>query len=603
MAERGRFVDEEAFGIRTAVAEAARHRAHRLHISAGAGDAANATHFRIPYTIMAAMSGEDEASGWFRPRFLGAALGLVVFLRGLYLVRFGWDPGWMNVTYLLRAKQFVMGAPFRAEEPPLTPFLLVVARTLGLSATGALAAVYLLCHLVLFLGILGLAWLIWPSADRRRRACVVLTAALLPLLACETGRNNLGVLVGAAFATCAVSLMFAFATLPRFSAWRMLLGVATAIFAGLSRMESLATCGAAAALLLVLGARLDGTKRARVSGLILAGAAATSYAIGLHFRPDVPSDYAFYTFYDGLPFLLYPKFTLSEYERYHASVRYFGSFEENHGSLLRALIAHPLWAIARVAAKAVDMLGVLLWPQSLTPIGVAAAISGLKQRALVSWDRVWLLAAFLPALAVLYIPFSNPHYYLSIAAPLVLVVARGCDRWTRSLSSATAQKLATASIVIMAGLIAWVGRWEPSSSRTINEASAWLEARCRDGCLANVVPQSLERQTWVDLQRNARIVRGHSRSEASISGEWAKKHERDYNFCERVTRARAAGFLGPVLFIDARIRSYRAFDPDFDPEVRFQGQVDLAGALEEKRFASGEDELVIYRLPGEVRCN
>src|SRR6185295_13896501 len=93
----------------------------------------------------------------------------------------------------------------------------------------------------------------------------------------------------------------------------------------------------------------------------------------------VPSDYAFYTFYDGLPFLLYPKFTLSEYERYHASVRYFGSFAQNHGSLLHALLSHPLWAIARVAAKAVDMLGVLLWPQSLTPIGVAAAISGVRK--------------------------------------------------------------------------------------------------------------------------------------------------------------------------------------------------------------------------------
>jgi hypothetical protein len=534
-------------------------------------------------------------SGWFERRFLAWSLGLLVFMRGLYLWRFGWDPGWMNVTYLLRAKQLLMGAAFNAEEPPLTPLLLLGARHLGFSATGAMAAVYLTMHVILFLAILGLGWFLWPEANGRRRASLSLTAALVPLLACETGRNNLGVLVGASLAAAAIALTAAAAR--KLSYWRLALAVIAAFFAGTARMESLMTCAMGAALLVIFGARFE--KSARVAGLVLGGACIASYLTTVHFRSNAPSDYAFYTFYDGLPFLMYPHLTFSEYERYRASAGYFGSYEANHGSLAHALLAHPLWAMTRVAAKSVDMLGVMLWPQSLTPVGVAAVISGVRRA---KWSRAWLLAAFLPALAVLLVPNANPHYYLSIAAPLVLACARGFDRWTASLSSRAAQLVAFSSVAVMAALVGWVGRWEPSSSHTINEAAAYLEDRCRTGCMANVIPQSLERQSWVELQAGAHIVRGHSRSEGAISGDYAREHEKDYNFCERVKRSRAGGFTGPVLWIDAQIKSYRAFDPDFDPEVRYQGQVDLTGAVEERRFAAGGDTLIVYRLPDEVRC-
>src|SRR5438128_12268303 len=108
--------------------------------------------------------------GWFARRFLAWSLALLVFMRGLYLVRFGWDPGWMTVTYLLRAKQLVMGAAFNAEEPPLTPLLLLGARHLGLSATGAMQLIYLVMHVILFLAVLGLGWFVWPEATARRRA-------------------------------------------------------------------------------------------------------------------------------------------------------------------------------------------------------------------------------------------------------------------------------------------------------------------------------------------------------------------------------------------------------------------------------------------------
>jgi hypothetical protein len=539
-----------------------------------------------------------QAMGWWRPRFVAASLGLVLGVRGLYLSRFGWDPGWMNVTYLLRAKQWVLGADFIAEEPPLTPLLLWGMRGLGLSATSALAAIYLLSHLLMFLGILGLGWFVWPEAGPRRRWAVVVTTALVPLLACETGRNNLGVIVGAGLATSTTALAAISARTGRL--WLLPLTAVGAFLAGTARTESMLTVLAASAILAF--GRIPDLRRPRLTAAVAVIASlAAMFALSRFRRHDVQSDYAFYTFYDGLPFLMYPHLTFSEYERYRASVGYFGSFEANHGSLIRALVLHPGWALVRVAAKAVDMFGVLLWVQSLTPVGVPAAIAGLRQRAR-GWHSAWLLAAFAPALVVLLVPNANPHYYVSLAAPLVLACARGFDRWTAQLSAKAARSVAVGSVAVMAILVGWVGRWEPSSSRTINQASGWLEERCRTGCLANVVPQSLERQVWVDLQAGARIVRGHSRSEGAITGDFARAHERDYNYCERVKRARAAGFRGPVLYIDARIQSYRAFDPDFDPEVRYQGQVELEGATVEKRFVSGPDELVIYRMPDEPRC-
>src|SRR3954453_10238008 len=119
----------------------------------------------------------DEGAAWWTPRFLWTSLLLLAGRGGLYLWRFGWDPGWMNVTYLLRAKQWALGGTFIGEEPPLTPLAIFAARALGLSAAGALAVVYLVAHLILFLGILGLGWFLWPAASSRRRAAVAITAA------------------------------------------------------------------------------------------------------------------------------------------------------------------------------------------------------------------------------------------------------------------------------------------------------------------------------------------------------------------------------------------------------------------------------------------
>ena len=57
-----------------------------------------------------------------------------------------------------------------------------------------------------------------------------------------------------------------------------------------------------------------------------------------------------------------------------------------------------------------------------------------------------------------------------------------------------------------------------------------------------------------------------------------------------------------MLYVDAQIASFRVFDPDFDPEVRYQGSIDRAALVEARRFAAGSDELVIYDLPPERPC-
>src|SRR5437764_5800114 len=99
----------------------------------------------------------------------------------------------MNLGYLEHARELALGRGQAAEEQPLAYFALVAARRLGLSALGANEAVYLAAHLLLAAGAIAIARFVWPAASRRRQRTVVATLALLPLLASQSGRNNLGV--------------------------------------------------------------------------------------------------------------------------------------------------------------------------------------------------------------------------------------------------------------------------------------------------------------------------------------------------------------------------------------------------------------------------
>ena len=79
--------------------------------------------------------------------------------------------------------------------------------------------------------------------------------------------------------------------------------------------------------------------------------------------------------------------------------------------------------------KPIDLLLVLLWLYALTPVGLAlAAFGAARVGPPARWGRGWLLAAYLLPVGMLFVPQQNPAYYVSIAVPLVLAVARGADR-------------------------------------------------------------------------------------------------------------------------------------------------------------------------------
>ena len=158
----------------------------------------------------------------------------------------------------------------------------------------------------------------------------------------------------------------------------------------------------------------------------------------------------------------------------------------------------------------------------------------------------------------------------------MLAVARGTDRLVHGWAPGRVRLLAGAIIVAGVALIVAAGKAGVTNSRAINLAVPYLEERCREGCLTNVLPQALRDQTWVVTDVGAPFPPREHRSELTITGAVPKVRLAAYDYCERVQRSRAGGFRGPVLYVDARVRSFRAFDPDFDPEVRYQGSVDLS---------------------------
>ncbi|HVR62890.1 MAG TPA: hypothetical protein VMU50_13385 [Polyangia bacterium] len=553
-------------------------------------------------------------AGWSLKTFVGATAG-VLAARALYLFRFGWDIGWMNQGYLASARLIALGGHQSVEEQPLAYFALLAARRLGFSARAANEAVYLVAHLLLALGVLGLARFVWPGAGARRRWALAVAVAVTPLLACESGRNNLGAALAAGLAASALAVGATAATATRVRAGEIAQFLFAALLAALAtagRYEALATCTGAALVLALLGGRMPGVPQHRRAAVALGvGVAAGLLAVmavrrALAGGAAPTGTYGLYTFYDGLPLLMFPHLPSTEYARYRASVGFFGGFQENHGSLLRALLHHPGWALVRFITKPVDQLAVLLWFYGLTPIGVAlAAIGtrGISGRRPGEWQRGWLLAAFLLPLAMLLVPQQNPAYYLSVAAPLLLAMARGADRIGARLPPRTARTVGAATTLIGIALIAVAGKRTITNSRALNDAAAYLETRCQQtGCLTNSLPQSIGSQAWVVTDAGAPFPPRVHRDEQAVLEGFRPKDASAFNYCARVDRARANHFAGPVLYVDARIKTFTAFDPDFDPTVRFQGTLDRANLIEERRFTAGPDEVIIYRLGEDSPC-
>lgn len=574
-----------------------------------------------------------EDAGWSWRTFWGGA-AWVLAARVLYLVRYGWDPGWGNLGYLNHARLIALGNRGALEEQPLAFFALVVARKAGLSALRANEAVYLVAHLLFALGAMGIARFVWPSATRRRRVILVATLAVLPLLASQTGRNNLGVTLAAGLTASALALAAAAVTGARrargsastastsasasVSATAALVAMPlVAALASAARYEGLVTCVGAALVLGILGGRMAGlTTHRRTAVLLAAGALGGLVAVVLIRRAlaggvvsgasAAPADtYAFYTFYDGLPIAMFPHLPSTEYARYNASAGFFGGFEENHGSLARALLHHPGYALLRFFTKPLDLLVVLLWVYALTPVGAFLAMLGLRGIGRLPrdlWARPWLLAAYLFPLAMLFVPQQNPAYYVSIAVPLVLAVARGADRLGARLDPRTARWLGAATVGTALVLIGAAGKLSVTNSRVLNQGAAYLEDRCRRGCLTNVLPQSLRDQSWVVTDAGAPFPPREHRNEQVIRGALPLHRVAQYDYCGRVERARASGFTGLILYVDVRTETFRAFDADFDPEIRYEGTVDRSRLVEERRFSSGPDEVIFYRLPDDLPC-
>lgn len=544
---------------------------------------------------------------------------VVLAVRALYLVRFGWDLGWGNVGYLAHARAIALGQRTADEEQPLTYFALVAARRAGLTAVAANEVVYLVAHTLLALGTFGVARFIWPAASRARQIAVLATVAVIPLVATQSGRSNLGVTFAAGLTAAALALA-AFAASASRSAvgGRWFPGVALAgasllaALGGLARYEALAACVSGALVLLVAGRSMPGVQAPRHAALaLLVGAFGTVLAV-LALRSAVKSDvippaktYAYYTFFDGLPLLMFPHLPSTEYARYQASAELFGHFDENHGSLAMAMLRHPGYAFLRIVTKPVDLLAVLGWLYGLSPIGLIFAAVGARR-----WDpgpagqrrRAWLLAAYLLPAGMLFIPQQNPAYYVSVAVPLILAVAIGAEQVASRLSPSKARVFGGATLLGGVALVVFAGKPSVTNSRVLNQGASYLESRCPSGCLTNALPQSLRDQAWVVTDAGAPLPAREHRTETVIYGRQPPVLVERYDFCARVDRARAAGFAGPVLFVEARLSAFVPFDRDFDPEVRFEGAVDKARLIEEHRISIGRDELIFYELPAGSSC-
>lgn len=548
--------------------------------------------------------------GTQRPALLlTGAVGLVLALRVLYLARFGWDAGWMNWGYLSYGKIIALHGTAVMQEPPLTPLLLFLFRRAGLDALQAVAAVYLLMHLILALGTLSLGDFVWPGAPRRQRILLLLLA-LTPLLSTVAGYRNLGTLVGAAALVAALALAFSTSARARLSPLRLGGASLLAFLAGAARFEALAGVLCGGAVLLLLGRRLVGVRWPRVaaSTLLAGGLLGAAAAAALHQpppgAPQMSRDYALYTFYDGLPYLLWPNRLQDEDEfaRYRTSMKLFGTFAENHGSLARALLTHPGAAVVRFVAKPVDFLGALGWVGSLTPVGLLFLWLGLRK---VRWkedrggglSRGWALLAYAGPWAVLWVPAAAPAYFVTVAPPLLIVMARGVDVWTARLPTRAARALGVSAVV--AGLLAvgLLGKKDVANSPVFNQAAAFLESRCAAGCVANFLPQPLRTQAWVELEAGSEFPRFPGREERALQAELPEL-ARAYGFAARVQHAREAGFRGPVLYVQSRVNSFSAFHPVFDQALRWEGPVDLTQAHEEARFVHDGDEVLVYALPG-----
>ena len=537
---------------------------------------------------------------------VGGGLALVLVFRTLYLSRFGYEPGWMNVNFLLEAKAERFGYATELRSP-LVRMALLPLRDAGASAALALGALYGVGHLLLALGTFGLARKLFAAPVSR--AAIAVAVAAVPTLATDSGYHNLSCTLGAGlFAAVAALLLADAARAPRLRlAAALVLGAAAAS----CRPEAAIALGGLAVALAVRGPRLGmGRAGAVVAALsVVVGLAATRAAS--HAAPG-PDPWAFYTWYEAPPLLhrlvgrlREPGSTASEYARYVATARTFGGFDENAGSLARALGRHPAQAAVWLAAKPLDVPATLLLPSAFTPLIVVALLLAGRRAAREGWRQS--MARFAPALAafaaplgflLVFLPFGHAPYLLIVAPLFLLAAVWGLEPWLLAASVGRVRLAGAAALATGAIAVLLIGP-TASSSPARDLAARWLERQCATGgCLVNAVPQGLDARAWADLRAGAPLPPKDKRTEPFIYKRYTPSYIAAVSFRGRVAAARARGSDAPVLYLRLSPGAANAFSDDFDPEHRLEGEPDLRGAVVAASFGEGTDVVQVLQLPG-----
>jgi hypothetical protein len=540
-------------------------------------------------------------------------LALVVAMRLLFLARFGSDPGWMNGNFLADAKAMRFDYPAEFVGMPLVRLLVLPLRDAGVGGGASLAILYFLSHVMLALGIFALARLVLAPTVRNR-ILTALAVAFLPVFAMDSGHQNISCTVGAGLLASVAALQFASVRAASAEAARLAALFVLAAAASCCRPEPLLGVAVLAGAVLLIGPRIG----ARRAGAFAAGAGLivgllvmklTSHAAAE--RSFSSGSWAFYNFYDRKPYLvrlaawiINPHSGGSEYARYAESVKVFGSFAENGGSLLRALLRHPVQGALWVAAKPVDGLITTLKLDSFTPlaaIAIVALVRRLRREGRRAAGAHWLpmLCAYgAPTLFSMFFSQGLAQYLL-VASPLLLfAMLWGIEPWVARLQPRTATRLAATAALASAVAVVVGGHPGRASSPVLRDAAAWLQQRCAPhGCLVNALPGPLDIQAWADLQAGAPLPAKDKRAEEFVLHQYRPAFVERVRWSYRRAEARRRGFTGPVLYVRPQTSSLKCFSDDFDPEHALEGMPDdLATASLAASFSDRDDRVEIFEL-------
>jgi hypothetical protein len=544
----------------------------------------------------------------------GGGLALVVAMRLLFLARFGSDPGWMNGNFLADAKAMRFDYPAQFVGMPLVRLLVLPMRDAGVGGSASLAILYVVSQVMLALGIFALARLVLAPTTRNR-TLTALSVAFLPVFATDSGHQNISCTVGAGLLALFAALQFAGTRAARAEAARLAALFVLAAAASCCRPEPLLGVVALAGAVLLIGPRIG----ARRSGAFAAGAGLVVGLLVLKLTSHAAAErgfssgsWAFYNFYDRKPYLvrlaawlMNPHSGGSEYARYADSVKVFGSFAENGGSLLHALLRHPVQGFLWVAAKPVDGVITTVKLDSFTPlaaIAIIALIRRIRREGRRAAGKHWLpmLCAY-GAPTVFSLFFSQGlAQYLLVASPLLLfALLWGIEPWVARLQPRTATRLAAAGAAASALMVVFAGHPGRASSPVLRDAAAWLQHRCAStGCLVNALPGPLDIQAWADLQAGAPLPAKDKRAEEFVLHQYRPAFVEQVRWSHRRAEARRRNFTGPVFYVRPQTSSLKCFSDDFDPEHTLEGLPDdLATATLAASFSDRDDRVEIFELP------